>query len=209
MSRHAPPIVLAAEEVTTLDAWARSRTLPARVVERARIVRLAADGVPSQDIAQRLGVSRPTVQLWRERFLYRQRAKAVSLIGTHPQWARVLVPLDLGLASLLVLRHLEKTIMTHTEFEVDFLHVVQGESRPLKRWRDIHKILGWREPVPLRVVASRGSVPATILHELRNGDFGTLVMGKRGLSRIKQFLLGSVSAAVLQQLTNQTLLLID
>jgi len=66
--------VLAAEEVTTLDAWARSRTLPARVVERARIVRLAADGVPSQDIAQRLGVSRPTVQLWRERFLALRRA---------------------------------------------------------------------------------------------------------------------------------------
>ncbi len=154
-------------------------------------------------------LGRNHLELWRERFLYRQRAKAVSLIGTHPQWARVLVPLDLGLASLLVLRHLEKTIMTHTEFEVDFLHVVQGESRPLKRWRDIHKILGWREPVPLRVVASRGSVPDTILHELRNGEFGTLVMGKRGLSRIKQFLLGSVSAAVLQQLTNQTLLLID
>jgi 2,4-dienoyl-CoA reductase (NADPH2) len=34
-------------------------------------------------------------------------------------------------------------------------------------------------------------------------------MGKRGLSRIKQFLLGSVSSAVLQRLTTQTLLLID
>jgi nucleotide-binding universal stress UspA family protein len=34
-------------------------------------------------------------------------------------------------------------------------------------------------------------------------------MGKRGLSRIKQMLLGSVSSAVLQGLTNQTLLLID
>lgn len=69
MSRHAPPIVLSADEVTILDAWARSRTLPARVVERARIVQWAAHGVASKDIAQRLGVSRPTVQLWRERFL--------------------------------------------------------------------------------------------------------------------------------------------
>ena len=69
MSRHAPPIVLSADEVTTLETWARSRTLPARVVERAQIVRLAADGVPNQEIAHRLGVSRPTVQLWRERFL--------------------------------------------------------------------------------------------------------------------------------------------
>ena len=69
MSRHAPPIVLSADEVTTLETWARSRTLPARVVERARIVQLAAHGMPNKEIAQRLSISRPTVQLWRERFL--------------------------------------------------------------------------------------------------------------------------------------------
>jgi len=69
MSRHAPPIVLSADEVAILDAWAHSRTLPARVVERARIVQLAAHGVASKAIAQQLGISRPTVQLWRERFL--------------------------------------------------------------------------------------------------------------------------------------------
>ena len=147
---------------------------------------------------------------WRERFLYQQRAKAVSLIGTHPQWTRVLVPLDLGLASLLVLRHLEHSFMTCSEFDMDFLHVVQEEeTRIARRWRDIHKILGWQKPVPLRMVAPGGDVPSTILRELRDGDFGTVVMGKRGLSRIKQLLLGSVSAAVLQGLTNQTLLLVD
>ncbi len=69
MSRHASPIVLSPEEVVTLETWTRSRTLPARVVERARIVRLAAHGVPNKAIAQRLSISRPTVQLWRERFL--------------------------------------------------------------------------------------------------------------------------------------------
>jgi len=40
-----------------------------RMVQRAQIVRMAAEGVLSQDIAQRLDVSRPTVQLWRQRFL--------------------------------------------------------------------------------------------------------------------------------------------
>jgi transposase len=38
-------------------------------VIRARIVTMAADGVASQDIAKLLGASRPTVQLWRQRFL--------------------------------------------------------------------------------------------------------------------------------------------
>jgi transposase len=49
--------------------WAQSRTLPVRQVQRARIIQLAAQGVDNQDIAAEVRVSRPTVQLWRERFL--------------------------------------------------------------------------------------------------------------------------------------------
>ena len=40
-----------------------------RLVQRAEIILMAADGTESQDIAQRMRVSRPTVQLWRQRFL--------------------------------------------------------------------------------------------------------------------------------------------
>jgi transposase len=69
MSRKAPPIVLSAAERATLDTWRHARRLPHRQVIRAQIVTLAADGMDSQDIAQALGVSRPTVQLWRQRFL--------------------------------------------------------------------------------------------------------------------------------------------
>lgn len=52
-----------------LDEWVRSRQLSYRKVMRARIITMAADGAFSQDIARKLGISRPTVQLWRERFL--------------------------------------------------------------------------------------------------------------------------------------------
>jgi transposase len=38
-------------------------------VQRAKIILLAADGVESKTIARRVGTSRPTVQLWRKRFL--------------------------------------------------------------------------------------------------------------------------------------------
>ena len=69
MSRHAAPIVLSTTEEATLDGWARSRSLPLRQVQRAQIIQLAASGVENQEIARVLGVSRPTVQLWRERFL--------------------------------------------------------------------------------------------------------------------------------------------
>jgi transposase len=43
--------------------------MPARVIGRARIVQMAANGMQSQEIVKELGVSRPTVQLWRQRFL--------------------------------------------------------------------------------------------------------------------------------------------
>lgn len=67
--RSAEPILLSAEERATLAAWARGRSLPARLVQRAQIVTMAADGKLNRDIARDLGISRPTVQLWRQRFL--------------------------------------------------------------------------------------------------------------------------------------------
>src|ERR1017187_6896751 len=69
MSRRAASIMLTPDERGTLEAWARERSIPARLVQRARIVRLAAEGRQSQDIAEELDISRPTVQLWRQRFL--------------------------------------------------------------------------------------------------------------------------------------------
>src|SRR5271166_1580564 len=69
MGRKAEAIVLSREERGTLDLWARGKRLAQRLVQRARIIRMAADGVLSQKIALELKLSRPTVQLWRQRFL--------------------------------------------------------------------------------------------------------------------------------------------
>lgn len=69
MSRTAAPIVLSLQERSTLETWSHARSLPLRLVQRAQIIRLAAEGVLSQEIAHQLRVSRPTVQLWRQRFL--------------------------------------------------------------------------------------------------------------------------------------------
>jgi transposase len=69
MSRKATRIILSPEERTVVDEWTRSRTMPLRVVQRAKIIHMASNGMDSQDIAKHLDVSRPTVQLWRQRFL--------------------------------------------------------------------------------------------------------------------------------------------
>src|SRR3972149_5200678 len=67
--KSAMPIILSTQERSKVDTWARGKSFPLRLVQRARIIRMAVDGVQNQDIAQELGISRPTVQLWRQRFL--------------------------------------------------------------------------------------------------------------------------------------------
>ena len=67
--RIAPPIILSPDENVALAKWAQGRSIAARLVQRARIIQRAAEGAQSKDIAKTLGVSRPTVQRWRERFL--------------------------------------------------------------------------------------------------------------------------------------------
>jgi len=62
-------IELSPEEQTTIRKWADGKKFPLRLVQRAKIIRMAANGIYSHDIAVKLGISRPTVQLWRERFL--------------------------------------------------------------------------------------------------------------------------------------------
>jgi len=61
-------LLLSDEQRAALLRQARSKGSPARVVERARIVLLAADGVPGLEIAERVGCSEPTVVRWRSRF---------------------------------------------------------------------------------------------------------------------------------------------
>ncbi|MBA3418304.1 MAG: helix-turn-helix domain-containing protein, partial [Geodermatophilaceae bacterium] len=56
------------EDRSVLRSWTRSSGLRAGLAQRARIVLLAADGVPNAEIAARVGVSRPTVNLWRDRY---------------------------------------------------------------------------------------------------------------------------------------------
>ena len=67
--RSAAPILLSPDERSALAPWVHGRRVAVRLVQRARIIQMAADGVRNQDIARTLGISRPTVQLWRDRFL--------------------------------------------------------------------------------------------------------------------------------------------
>jgi len=54
-----------------LERRVRSKTLPAREVERARIVLLSTEGLSGVEVAERVGCSEPTVVAWRRRYAER------------------------------------------------------------------------------------------------------------------------------------------
>jgi transposase len=69
MMRIAPLVELTEAELATLKKWSRGWSTPARLVLRAKIVLLAAEGKANNQIAAELGTSRKTVGLWRTRFI--------------------------------------------------------------------------------------------------------------------------------------------
>ena len=67
--RVAPPIRLSSEQQEALEQCARARSLSVRLVERARIVLLAAAGKQDKDVAAELGITAQKAARWRKRFL--------------------------------------------------------------------------------------------------------------------------------------------
>src|ERR1700745_2687880 len=61
-------VVLSAAEREQLTAIAADRNRPRKHIERAQIVLASADRRPAQEVAQSIGVSRPTVGRWQQRF---------------------------------------------------------------------------------------------------------------------------------------------
>jgi transposase len=67
--RVAPTVELREEQREILTRWSRGRSTPHRLMQRARIVLLAAEGRQNKEIAETLGVMERTVGRWRTRFV--------------------------------------------------------------------------------------------------------------------------------------------
>ena len=61
-------ISLSPSEFRELSARARKYTLPYYMVQRAKAILLASEGLENKEIARRLGTRREVVCMWRKRF---------------------------------------------------------------------------------------------------------------------------------------------
>ena len=69
--RRAYKVWLSREQEDDLERFARSRTLPARLVERSKMLLLCAAGNGAEEVAEQLGVVRQTVCRWLGRYVER------------------------------------------------------------------------------------------------------------------------------------------
>ena len=200
-------------------AWSKKAAhcagfLDEQLRQTVRVARDSRDAEVLNEIKQggygAIFLCRDQRQRWRQRLLYKLRQKVVVLIGSNVHRSKILVPVDFSPATLLVLAFLHKSYEGLFGINITFLHVHDDPERPAQKlWKKFTQIAGFDRQIPLELLASKGNVVSDLLKSIEAGNYGTVIMGKRGVSGIKRWLLGSISAGVVRELTDQTIFLVD
>ena len=135
----ASPLGLRSGDREVLESWTRSSSIRAGLAQRARIVLLAADGVSNTEIAERIGVSRPTVIGWRERYA----ASGIKGLEDEHRSGR---PRTVDRARILAVTLAPPPArlgVTHWSSRLLADHLKVDSSTVLRTWRH-HRVQPWR-----------------------------------------------------------------
>ena len=132
-------MVLSEDDRAELVCWTRSRTLPAGRVERARIVLAVADGAGTSAVARRVGVSRPTVIKWRDRFL----ADGVSGLADEERSGRPKTIEDAAIIAATLEPPPESLGVTHWSTRLLAGQLGIGDATVARAWRK-YGVKPWR-----------------------------------------------------------------
>jgi transposase len=135
----APALALRDDDRRTLTRWTRSTSLRAGLAQRARIVLLAADGVSNTEIADQVGVSRPTVIDWRSRY---QRSGLAGL-GDDPRSGRPRSVDHDAIITATLMPPPTKLGVTHWSSRLLARHLKVGNATVARAWRD-YGVQPWR-----------------------------------------------------------------
>lgn len=105
--------------------------------------------------------------------------------------------------------------------DTHFTQQVKGRIQALEREKESGRMkmdeaknhllrLGFVEDqIKVKYVEKQKSVPKQIIDEVKNGQYGTVVVGRRGQSNIKNMLFGSVASSVISNLTGATICVVE
>ncbi|MDL5160621.1 IS630 family transposase [Actinomycetospora termitidis] len=122
-----------------LESWLRSSTRSAGSVERARIVLAVADGSGTTATARALGVSRPTVIKWRDRFA----ASGIAGLDDQPRSGRPKTIDDAAIIAATLDAPPDRLGITHWSTRLLAGELGIGDATVARAWRRYH-VQPWR-----------------------------------------------------------------
>lgn len=127
----------------------------------------------------------------------------VSRSGTHPNLNKVLIPCDLSPFTLMQIRAALHAFHGRSDVDFRFVHVNDSAKAAIDKWQRIIRNFEMDPSTSLKVIkpGKELSIAEALIGEVRRGDFGSLILGRRGgLARVRRGIFGSVSERLLNQL---------
>ena len=138
-NRPAPALTLRDGDRDELSRLVRSSTVKAGLAQRARIVLLAADGEANVAIAERVGVSRPTVIGWRNRYA----ADGLAGLEDDPRSGRPRTIDHAGIVAVTLAPPPKKYGVTHWSSRLLGRHLGISNGTIATAWRE-YGVQPWR-----------------------------------------------------------------
>jgi transposase len=132
-------LVLRDDDRATLESWTRSSTVSAGHAKRARIILAVAGGAGTTETAMALGVSRPTVIKWRDRFA----AEGLAGLNDEPRSGRPKSIPDATIIAATLDAPPAKLGVTHWSSRLLAGQLKVGDATVARAWRR-HGIKPWR-----------------------------------------------------------------
>src|SRR3954454_21577354 len=138
-NRSAPALLLREADREVLERLVRASSVRAGLAQRARIVLLAADGVSNTAIAELVGVSRPTVIGWRDRYA----AHGLQGLDDEPRSGRPRSIDHRRIVTATLTPPPKRYGVTHWSTRLLARHLGISDATVAKAWRE-YRIQPWR-----------------------------------------------------------------
>jgi Winged helix-turn helix len=132
-------LLISDRDRATLESWTRSSTVSAGQRERAEIVLAVAGGVGVSGAARSLGVSRPTVIKWRDRFV----ADGLDGLGDLPRSGRPKTIDDAQIIAATLEAPPVSLAVTHWSTRLLGRHLGVADATVARAWR-AYRVQPWR-----------------------------------------------------------------
>ena len=145
----------------------------------------------------------------------------ILVVGKNPQTGSVLLALDGSDNATRAVDYVGK-VLGGSDYAARLIHVIRSDNPEYVNERKMEikgvfdeargeLIISGFNPdrVTTKIITGAGSRAAAVVQEAQDGDYGTIVVGRRGLSRVRDFLMGRVSNKLIHLAKNQAVWVVN